>query len=119
MSLHDTDMTQNAPAVDEDRLAELQLALGLQDIETEGFEAGVRRACVAAGFVFLFDLPTIDDSQISRVAAAVTESADGAPVFAYVSLSSDDEALRVDDECMALDHAEAVASAYLDLMVLH
>ena len=117
MTVHDADTAPPPLEIDGERLAQLERALGVQDMDADRFGQGVRAACAATGFVFLFDLPTIGDGGVARVAAAATADRSGDPVFAFVALHSDRGRISVGADCPGLDHAEAVASAYLDLMV--
>lgn len=116
MSTHDMNPASHRAGGHDTRITELEAALALEDIDPEGFGDGVRAACETAGFVFLFDLPTIDDDDVERIAAAADPDGPTGPLFAFVALHADQSGLSVDTNCQSLNHGEAVASAYLDLL---
>lgn len=102
------------------KIAELDLALASLDIEADGFEPAVRRACAECGFVFLFNLPVPEPGNTQRVAAAAwpQERGTGArPALAFIMLDRAGTGVAVADSCDALPHAGAVADAWFDLMV--
>jgi len=116
MNIAETHATTDATAFRDSRIDQLEQALAMTDIDAPAFGDRVRAACETAGFVFLFDLPTIGDDDIERIAAAADPDGSAEPLFAFIRLHTGEATLSIDTHCTALNHGEAVASAYLDLL---
>lgn len=120
MNVTALDHTLEAEAIAGDgmlKLIELELALGAEDIRTEGFEASVRNACEASEVEFLFNLPVFDPGNTQRVAAVGWRTAPGTePLFAFVTLDADGATVNIDKTCDCLERAPDVARAWFDLM---
>ena len=98
---------------------EFELALGTTDLAQQGFENCIRSACEGTDVAFLFDLPVVDPQTAQRVAAvAWRDAADNANAdVRFIALSADGTKMSLERDCQHLNHAEAVAHAYADLIL--
>ncbi|MEZ5810774.1 MAG: hypothetical protein R3D45_05090 [Rhizobiaceae bacterium] len=74
---------------------ELELALQMQDIVSNGFEDSVQNAVEAAGYNFLFQFPAGRENGHQRVAAISAGRGDERQIL-LVHLAEDGETLRVE-----------------------
>ncbi|WP_306120203.1 MULTISPECIES: hypothetical protein [unclassified Roseitalea] len=119
MTIHDACMPAPAPELSQAQRAQLDalaIALSAQDLTRVPFADCVKAACASTGFMFLFDLPSIGEGAVSRVAAAAMIAEDDVPLVAFVTVDAGSHRLEVATECHGLDHGPAVARAYLDLL---
>jgi len=81
------------PADDKPDTMGFELALQLQDIESEGFEAAIAAAAGSAGGELLFDMPMPAETDCRRVAAVAIGSGDNR-LLMLVTQPNDEEGPR-------------------------
>jgi hypothetical protein len=92
-----------------------ELALQLQNIESEGFEAAIAAAADSAGGALLFDMPMPAETDCRRVAAVSIGSGEDR-LLMLVTQPSDDEALRVEAVEKSSHPVARIVAAYAGLM---
>jgi hypothetical protein len=107
--------TAEAPAGGKPDTVEFEIALQLQDLESEGFEAAVAAAADSAGGALLFDMPMPAETDCRRVAAVSIGSGENR-LLMLVTQPSDDEALRVEAVEKSSHPVARIVAAYAGLM---
>jgi hypothetical protein len=107
--------TAEAPAGGKPDTVEFEIALQLQDLESEGFEAAVAAAADSAGGALLFDMPMPAETDCRRVAAVSIGSGENR-LLMLVTQPSDDEALRVEAVEKSSHPLARIVAAYAGLM---
>ena len=92
-----------------------ELALQLQDVELEGFEAAVAAAADSAGGALLFDMPMPAETDCRRVAAVSIGSGDSR-LLMLVTQPNDEAALRVETVDKSSHPVAGIVAAYAGLM---
>lgn len=94
---------------------EFELALQLQDVQSEGFEAAVAAAVDSAGGALLFDMPMPVETDCRRVAAVAIGSGDNR-LLMLVTQPKDEETLRVEAIEKSSHPVAGIVAAYAGLM---
>jgi hypothetical protein len=92
-----------------------ELALQLQDLESEGFEAAIAAAADSAGGALLFDMPMPPETDCRRVAAVAIGSGEDR-LLMLVTQPKDEEALRVESVDQSTHPVAGIVAAYAGLM---
>jgi hypothetical protein len=103
------------PAGEKPDAVEFEIALQLQDLESEGFEAAVAAAADSAGGALLFDMPMPAETDCRRVAAVSIGTGENR-LLMLVTQPNDDEALRVEAVEKSSHPVAGIVAAYAGLM---
>jgi hypothetical protein len=116
-----TEAISSAPAAPEEPAEEkpdtmgFELALQLQDLESEGFEAAIAAAADSAGGALLFDMPMPAETDCRRVAAVAIGSGEDR-LLMLVTQPKDEDALRVESVDKSTHPVAGIVAAYAGLM---
>jgi hypothetical protein len=114
-ALSSTPAAPERPADEKPDTMGFELALQLQDIRSEGFEAAVAAAADSAGGALLFDMPMPAETDCRRVAAVAIGSGEDR-LLMLVTQPNDEEALRVEAVEESSHPVAGIVAAYAGLM---
>lgn len=98
------------------KMVEFELALGAEDLRSNGFEACIDSAAKSAGFQLLFNIPSLPEHDWQRLAAVATVE-EGIPLFVYVALSDAGDHAEIQPDLSSAPHLQKFAEAYFELMI--